>query len=124
MVNRSPFEWTKVGQDDIDEVVKSAVETFGFELGYYVIILSGRDGVCQPETETWLQDHNFSYHKLLMRSEGDMRKDSIVKRELFDKHIRDKYNVVAVFDDRPQVVRTWHLLGLKVFAVADPYLEF
>ena len=64
------------------------------------------------------------YYELHMRAEGDMRKDSIVERELFDAHIKDKYDVVAVFDDRPQMIRLWNLMGLKTFACADPYLEF
>ena len=35
-----------------------------------------------------------------MRSAGDKREDSIVKSELFDAHVRDKYNVQFVLDDR------------------------
>jgi len=38
-----------------------------------------------------------------MRPQGDMRKDSIVKRELFDAHICDQYNVLFVLDDRDQL---------------------
>lgn len=49
---------------------------------------------------------------------GDMRKDSIVKRELFDAHIRDVYDVHYVLDDRQQVVDMWRGLGLAVFQVA------
>lgn len=123
MVNRGPFEWSKVGQDSVDIVVKSILH-WNYECGTKVIILSGRDSVCRIETEDWLIEHKIPYDELHMRSEGDMRKDSIVKRELFDNHIRDKYNVAAVFDDRPQMVRLWNLMGLKTFAVADPYLEF
>jgi hypothetical protein len=41
-----------------------------------------------------------------------------VKLEIFDREIRHKYNVVAVFDDRRQVVEAWRSLGLSVFQVA------
>jgi len=40
-----------------------------------------------------------------MRAAGDMRKDLIVKRELFDRHIRDRYRIAFVLDDRDQVVQ-------------------
>jgi hypothetical protein len=53
-----------------------------------------------------------------MRAEKDNRKDSIIKRELFDKHIRDKYHVDFVLDDRDQVVRMWRReLGLTCLQV-------
>lgn len=123
MVDRGPFEWSKVGQDKFDSTVATVIE--GFRDTYHdVIVLSGRDSVCRGETVGWLTEHEFWYDHLYMRPEGDMRKDSIVKRELFDMNIRDKYNVVAVFDDRPQMIRLWNLLGLKTFCVSDPYLEF
>lgn len=123
MVDRGPFDWSKVGQDKFDETVATVIE--GFRDTYHdVIVLSGRDSVCRNETQDWLTNHQFWYNHLYMRAEGDMRKDSTVKRELFDKYIKDKYNVVAVFDDRPQMVRLWNLMGLKTFAVADPYLGF
>jgi hypothetical protein len=53
-----------------------------------------------------------------MRAAGDTRADAVVKRELFDAHIRDRYAVTAVFDDRDSVVAMWRGLGLTVFQVA------
>jgi hypothetical protein len=47
-----------------------------------------------------------------------MRKDSVVKQELFDEHIRDIYDVVAVYDDRQQVVDMWRAMGIDCFQVA------
>lgn len=123
MTNRGPFEWSKVGQDRFDVTVATAIDAF--RQNYHkIIVLSGRDSVCRGETVGWLTEHEFWYDAFYMRAEGDMRKDAIVKRELFNKYIKDKYNVVAVFDDRPQMVRLWNLMGLKTFAVSDPYLEF
>lgn len=54
-----------------------------------------------------------------MRPAGDSRKDAIVKREIFDQEIRDRWRVIGVFDDRQQVVRMWRALGLTVFQVAE-----
>lgn len=119
---RSPYEWAKVGQDKPNEAVIRAVWAL-YHAGHIIIFCSGRDAVCRPETEEWLTK-NFSASMvarspLFMRKEGDMRKDSVVKMKLFDERIRNNYNVIAVFDDRPQVIRMWKSLGLQVFDVAQ-----
>ena len=119
---RGAFEWDKVGVDDVDEHVKSIVNNIPDTT--IVIVLSGRDGVCRPETEDWLERHNINYDKLIMRKAGDMRKDTIVKEEIFWRDIADKYNVQFVIDDRPSVCRMWRDIGLKVFQVGNPHVEF
>lgn len=51
-----------------------------------------------------------------MRVAGDNRPDTIVKYEMFQK-IKDKYNIVGVFDDRECVVEMWRAVGLTCFQV-------
>lgn len=114
---RSPFEWAKVGEDRLDETVANLISVLSEK--YPVILLSGRDSVCRDETIQWLTKHNIQYHALYMRPEGDMRKDNVVKRELFDNHIRDRYAVEFVLDDRNQVVDMWRSMGLKCYQVAE-----
>jgi len=88
--------------------------------GNAIIFCSGRDAVCRPETEAWLDLFvGVPYEALFMRPEGDGRKDAVVKREIFDQDIRDSWRIVGVFDDRQQVVRMWRALGLTVFQVAE-----
>jgi len=116
MTGRSPYDWSRVSEDTIDPVVRSL---FNQQLGVHKIVLSGRDSVSREETERWLGINDVEYDDLFMRSEGDKRKDSVVKRELFDEHIRDKYRVLFVLDDRQQVVDMWRdELGLKCLQVA------
>lgn len=119
---RGPFDWKKVGVDDPDINVMQIIDWIkrGMEEDAYVILMSGRDEVCRDETVNWLWDWGFdTWDKLYMRPQGDNRKDSIIKAELFDKYIRDNYDVVAVFDDRNQVVDMWRAMGLKVLQVAE-----
>lgn len=125
MHNRGPFDWKRVGEDHFDTLVGSIVEHFVIK-GYEVIFLSGRDEICRTQTEEWLEK-NFSFfvHNLLMRTNKDYRKDSIVKQEIFFRDIASNYNVHAVIDDRPQVVRMWHEIGIpKVICVGNPFVEF
>jgi hypothetical protein len=81
--------------------------------------MSGRSDEYRTVTGRWLIDNALPVDGLYMRAAGDHRKDSVVKHELFDKHIRSTYNVLGVFDDRNQVVEMWRAIGLTVFQVAD-----
>ena len=126
---RSPYDLDKVHLDDVNEVCRAMVNGL-FDLGHKIIFLSGREGteVCRDLTHKWLLNNYGAYHMcdqtLYMRAAKDMRSDSIIKRELFDEHIRDKYHVIAVLDDRPRVARMWRDLGLNVVQFGNPYVDF
>lgn len=119
--HRGWFEWKKVGADSPNSPVVALVNLL-ITTGHRVIFCSGRDEICRKETSNWLRRYipakYDSRWDLLMRSEGDNRVDSIVKREIFDAEVRDKYNVEFVLDDRDSVVAMWRSLGLSVFQVA------
>ena len=53
-----------------------------------------------------------------MRAEKDYRKDTVVKREMYEQMLVDGYKPKLVFDDRPSVLRMWREIeGLKVVDV-------
>lgn len=83
------------------------------------IFVSGRPDSCREDTRMWLSKHVSTFGPLYMRRTGDHRADYLIKRELFDAEIRDKYNVIAAFDDRNQVVDMYREMGLTVLQVAD-----
>lgn len=119
MQGRSPFDETRVHEDLPNEAVIRVVRAM-VAAGNKAIFCSGRTDGCYDATKKWIEEHvGVPYEALLMRKSGDTRKDSIVKVEIFDEHIRNFYNIVAVFDDRAQVVAAWRALGLPVFAVAE-----
>lgn len=131
VTDRSPYDWQRVGEDVVDENIKQLIECFigtrasePTDDGLAVILLSGRDGEAREETEKWLTRNSIPYTDLFMRAEGDNRKDTEIKRELFDEHVRPYYDVRLVIDDRPSVAREWRRMGLTVWQVADPHLEF
>lgn len=123
--DRSPYDWKRVGEDEPDKVIRDLLWFITSYADFYqdddieIIYLSGRDSVCRQETMDWLNLHNFPDGMLYMRAENDVRKDSIVKYELFDTHIRNNYNVLFVLDDRNQVVQMWRDIGLKCLQVAE-----
>ena len=118
MVNRGPYDWDKVDEDIVNEPVAEVIRQF-YNDGVAILILTARDGVAKGKTEKWLKDNDIPYDELFIKPKYDSRKDSINKREIFDNHIRGKYNVLFVMDDRDQVVQLWRELGLTCFQVDD-----
>lgn len=53
-----------------------------------------------------------------MREDGDMTKDSTVKKNIYQNNISIRYSVELVLDDRQQVVNMWRDIGLTCYQVA------
>lgn len=117
---RDIYDLSRVRDDTphwpVIEAVRAARRT-----GMQIVFCSGRDESSRSATEDWLAAHVYRTpsEPLFMRAEGDRRRDSIVKRELFDANIRHEYDVRYVLDDRNQVVEMWRSLGLTCFQVAE-----
>lgn len=113
---RGPFDWNKVDRDDIDTHVVRMVKLH-VNAGDTIIIVSGRDDTSMELTKEWLDFYGIQHDIILMRKAGDFRKDNIIKREIYEENIIGKYNIVAIYDDRKQVVDELRGMGLKVFQV-------
>jgi hypothetical protein len=117
--DRNIYDYTKIEGDFVNTPVKKVVDALMLDHIMAVIFCSGRDDNCKKETKKWLDDNDILYDFLYMRKTGDKRQDAIVKQEIYDANIKGKYNILAVFDDRNQVVDMWRANGLPVFQVAD-----
>jgi len=117
---RSPFDYDKCDTDTINLAVDAVLEGINLQ-GVEIIFMSGREAtpICKAKTEQWLMDHGWGNRKLFMRTQGDYRKDNVIKGLLFDTHIRDKFNILFCLDDRSQVVKFYRELGLTVLQVAE-----
>jgi len=107
---RGPFEFARVGEDLVNEMVAHAMELFRVD-GLKVILLSGRQEEFRPETEAWLKANDLVYDDLIMRPIGDRRRDDVVKRELYLDLVKPFYDIRVMFDDRKRVVDMWRDLG-------------
>jgi predicted kinase len=113
---RSPFDWHRVAEDTPNPAVVDLVRALDVETS--IVVMSGRDESCRELTEKWLAAHGVPYEALFMRPAGDVRKDSIVKRELFERYVAPRWAVRGVIDDRRQVVEMWRGMGLMCAQVA------
>lgn len=110
---RNPYDASTCDQDllntDVAEILK----------GRTVLLVSGREDKFKPQTLVFLERNGIVFDNLIMRKTDDFRKDWLIKEEIFNEHIRGKYNIDFVLDDRNRVVEMWRNLGLKCFQVAD-----
>lgn len=114
---RSPYDYSKVSGDSVDEAVRSVLAQLN-EV-YWINIVSGRNEDCREVTEAWLRDNFIPYDTLHMRGSNDSRPDSIVKYEILMWDLAPNFDVVGVFDDRNSVVNMWRSVGLKCFQVQE-----
>lgn len=115
--HRGHYEYGKVKDDKPSTPILQLVRDLS--AGFPILFLSGREDSCKGQTTAWLNDHFGRPFELHMRPTGDHRPDYLIKSELFDAHVRDRYSVNLVLDDRNQVVRLWRDLGLTCLQVAD-----
>ncbi len=123
MGNRGPFDWLEVYRDDINRVVVEHIN-FHREQGRIIIFVTGRDEVCREVTLDWCELHGFKPDLMFMRPAGDGRKDTVVKREIFQNEIKGKLNPICVYDDRLQVLDMWNAEGIFTFNVNQGQVKF
>lgn len=122
--DRSPYDYSRVGEDGLHWDVAYLVDLLAQD-DYDVLIVSGRDDTCRRETRDWLNSRGVEYQRLFMRDTekdideyGGKDPDFLVKYRLFDEHIRGRWSVQYVIDDREQVISMWRGIGLRVLDVA------
>ena len=115
--DRSPFDAKRCETDLLNIPVAEILKTY-HEKGVKIILMSGREDNAKIQTMNWLSYNRIPYNALYMRTSGDIRKDAIVKKELYEKYIKEQFFVQFVLDDRNQVVDLWRLdLGLLCLQV-------
>ena len=114
MTGRSPYDYSKVHEDELDQVIASITKHYK-----HVIIMSGRPESSREATEKWLRKHDVRFEALFMRPTDDKREDSIVKWELYQENVAPTYNIEFVLDDRNRVVKMWREHGLNCLQVAE-----
>ena len=114
--DRNIFDWSRVREDSLDLHMAKIYNLYE-KNDIHMIVMTGRDGAARDNTIKWLFDKQLHFDTLLIKGENDNRKDIIIKKELYDNHIKGKFNVLAVFDDRKQVVEMWRSLGILALHV-------
>ncbi len=117
MDGRQPYDWDRVKEDKPNLPIVNLCRDIN-RCESEIIIFTGRDGVCLPDTKEWLRDNHISYKEIYIRPEGNTEKDTIIKKRMFHDHIKGKYYVDFIVDDRDSVVEMWRKeLGITCLQV-------
>lgn len=122
--DRNPYDASTCEQDGVNPVVDDILYYAGVSVFYF----SGRSNKYREQTIAFLNKtkdnsrrgpwYMYLNDQLIMRSECDPQtSDWIIKKQMYDDHIAGKYNVFFAIDDRPQVIRLWKSLGIRVLNV-------
>lgn len=120
--HRDIYDGSRCAEDEPNRDVVMLVSDWAasHENSGEIIFVSGRSAEWRDETADWICKNLAMFDvrwSLFMRPRGDNRPDDVVKKEIYDAHIRDVYNVLFVLDDRDSVVRMWRDQGLTCLQV-------
>lgn len=130
-LNNSGRPWYGAGyekrlhEDDVNytvERVMNAMVSRG--VVDHILFVSGRAEVGRAATSQWIFDNTYftvgsESSSLFMRADGDFRPDHVIKREIYDEHIRDAYDVFVALDDRPEMIELWRSLDIPAWQVNE-----
>ena len=123
--DRDIYDASKAHLDTVNQPVADVLEILHnlpvHDGGPHRIYCTGRHEQDRAATVAWLERH-FGFDEacgdLLLMRQNKGRADWKEKLDLYNEHLRGKYNVLGVFDDRNQVVCMWRDLGLTCLQVA------
>jgi predicted kinase len=112
---RSPFDWSRINEDKCDKRLKYLLSKLHGCCDCEIIFLTGRDEEARDNTERWLLKNmpQFMEWTLEMKeSEHKFEKGYLFKERFYEENIKNKYNVIAVFDDEENCINMWRSKGL------------
>ncbi len=112
---RHPYDPETVASDRLNEVVAFILK----RVGKPTFLVSGRFEKYRQETEEWLKKHNIRYKELFMRPDQDMRPDTELKKDIYERFFKGVYDINFVLDDRNKMVKGWRDMGLVCLQVAE-----
>ena len=122
MQGRSPYDWKRVGEDKYDERMFQVLNSF-LRADVDIIFISGREGTtqCYNDTLEWIKKKLVGYDKfkLYLPKEKDYRGGVVTKKELYEKYVKDYYDVICVFEDSEKMANIWRSIGLLCCQVSN-----
>lgn len=115
---RNPYDTSRYEHDTLHENVARTI--WNLEMTHSIIGVSGRkEKFRQVTLDWWRSQARVQPDEFYFRKDDDDRSDDVIKAEIYEEHIRGRFNVIGVFDDRGRVLRMWRDKGFTTFAVGD-----
>lgn len=121
-IKKEPKDWNSFYADCFNDApiypIVELVNTL-YQAGYRIIFCTGRRESVRNKTEAGLLNVGLPYSAVLMRKDGDVRSDVIVKPELLRNAGLDFRDIAYIIEDRNCLVTEWRRLGLTVLQPAE-----
>jgi len=123
--HRKFSDYSKLHLDIINDAVLHVVKGLqALDKGIFILAITSRPFESGLDTVDWCTKHNLIFDSIFTRKAGDTRTDTEVKREIYTEHIKGKFHVVAVFEDRKRNLDMWKEEGLFIFDCSqDPFAQ-
>lgn len=95
--------------------VITRLKNFYYNTPYEIIILTGKPELYRETADIWLARHNIPYDKMIMREDGDYRRNYEFKEDFIAPNHQ---NIIIGFDDFQQVIDVY-----KKYDVPCIYIE-
>ena len=123
--DRGYRDYEKVGLDRPSEELVRLLFHYLQRGDTHILFVTGRKELCRGQTFDWITKHLEAvtgYNRLIcgelyMRSDKDHRKGTVLKAEIYETKIKDRYDVMAVFEDDPDICDMYKSKGLTVLEV-------
>lgn len=119
---RSIFDYMRCGEDHVNVPLRDLLVFLKSSRTHSIdiIVVSGRSDECLKITEKWLSDAGVPWDEMYLKpAKENHRKDVDFKAEIYEKRIKDKFTVLATFDDRDRMVDFWRSLNIPTYQVFD-----
>lgn len=115
--DRSPYDHTQAPYDLPNAALIEMLQNIHIgNPDMKFIFVTGRSEKYKLGTFAWLESNFPIPHILHMRPiDDDSTPDFIIKKNIYETKIKDKYFITAVFDDREQAVTQWRELGIPTY---------
>ncbi|MDD5006626.1 MAG: hypothetical protein PHS33_09035 [Candidatus Omnitrophica bacterium] len=120
-LKQEPKDWGSFYDDAFDDkpILETIILIRAISLYYEIIYCTGRRESIRSKTIDWMHKHLCPVTKILMRKDGDLRPDTIVKIELIREAGIDFNDIAFVLEDRACMVKKYRELGLLVYQVGE-----
>ena len=118
---RGPLDWDEIPTDKIEPRLRYMLNTYMEKLGVKVFFITGRTNSAAKATMEWLNKPEHALYSnwvLITRPNHCFIPGEEYKKNMYEEFIKDKYNVVCVFEDSNKCVEMWRSLGLLTCQVA------
>lgn len=92
-------------------ILESLFEYYGYE----IVFCTGRQEKFRPQTEKWIKKTGLIYSSLMMRSTGDFREDSVIKKEMVEKLLKSNLNPTIAIDNSDEVLEMYSSQGIQSY---------